>query len=532
MIAIEKIFIFVLLFWKCLSQSYILEIDQGRLSGKARYDIKGGIFYSFQRIPYAKPPVGELRFKEPEPADKWDDILDATVDLPKCSQGLDLISTSEDCLYLNVYTPQFPSEDYDTLKDVMVWIHGGAFAGGSAREEEQGPEMLIPSDVVFVAINYRLGVFGSFHLEDTSLEYPGNLQMKDQALALKWVQSNIVRFGGNPDSVTIFGGSAGGASVHYHVLSPLSAGLFHNAIIESGTATVDWARGSSNNGILLAQMLNIPTYNSSEMIQRLQSVNREEIMMIPALSLLEVGISGSPIVEQDRNSETAFLTEDPLTIIKQGTYNHVPIMIGYADIDGALLGIHLSPEDITDQETYDFYVESGFFEHPLVQMVTDVVFGHPAYSAAKEHVKTANSPIYFYRFSADTAINIVKVNEPAISHLKGATHGDETGYFFNSTLRNAITVEPGSNEEKASERVVKLWTNFAKYGNPTPEEDSTDFLWMPITEETFYYAEIATYETTLDVNPDEKSMNFWDEFGNTQVTNKFYKRMQSLLRNL
>jgi carboxylesterase type B len=137
---------------------------------------------------------------------------------------------SEDCLFLNVYTQQLPLDTINTLKPVMVWIHGGGFSTGSSKSDLYGPEFLLTEDIVLVTINYRLGIFGFLSFEDASLEVPGNAGLKDMVMALKWVQKNISKFSGDPNNVTVFGESAGGMSVHYLVLSPLAAGItvLHN----------------------------------------------------------------------------------------------------------------------------------------------------------------------------------------------------------------------------------------------------------------------------------------------------------------
>nr|AHH02590.1 carboxylesterase [Holotrichia parallela] len=525
---LNRIIIFAL-FHMCACQEYIVEIDQGRLSGAAGYDRYGGIYYSFLSIPYAKPPVGELRFKEPQPADSWSGILDATVDLPQCSQfGVD----NEDCLYLNVHTPQAPSDSYDDLMDVLVFIHGGGFNAGDGRKSSVGPEFLMPENVVLVSINYRLGIFGSFNLDDASLGYPGNLLMKDQVLALKWVQSNIAKFGGNPDSVTISGQSAGGASVHYLILSPLATGLFHKAIIQSATAISPFSIGLPNNGIFLAEVLDITTTNATEMLNELHSRSVSEINEAQRTvgSMVFSNSWGSiafPIVEQEMEGQSVFLPDEPLSMIQQGTYNHVPMLIGYTSIDGAVFtlldpeGIFQFPSDlgieIWSQEAVDllnrmheFYVKSEFFEHPLIQQYTDVYFGYPAYRTAREHKRTTNSSIHFYRFSADTELNFVK---PILgfSDVEGALHGDELSYIFNTTYHSSFPIQSGSVEDLAIDRVVKLWTNFAKHADPTPDDSSTNSEWSPLTDDAFNYVDIGSIETVLGVDPDSRSMQFWNE---------------------
>ena len=204
-----------------------------------RWQTRDGRYYSvFRGIPYAKQPVQERRFIVPEELDEedtWDGIVDFNRDVPKCYQtdmmlgGFDV--GREDCLQLNVYSPDLKP---NSPLPVMVWIHGGGFVIGSGSSVLQGPGFLMDHDVVVVSINYRLGIFGFLSLETE--DAPGNLGLWDQRMALVWVRKNIAYFGGNPNKVTIFGESAGSMSVNFHLLSPQSRGLFHQAIMQSGTA--------------------------------------------------------------------------------------------------------------------------------------------------------------------------------------------------------------------------------------------------------------------------------------------------------
>nr|BAN20911.1 hypothetical protein [Riptortus pedestris] len=210
----------------------VVETTYGQVRGYTMNSLKANQFFAFQGIPYAKPPVGELRFQAPEPPLAWEGIREATTPGPQCIQTSTSLIGVEDCLYLTVYSPNVTGN-----APVLVHFHGGAFLSGD--EAGYGPEYLIDENIVVVKVNYRLGIYGFLTFETPDL--PGNQGMKDQAMALKWVQANIARFGGNPNLVTIIGESAGGASVYNHIISPLSKGLFHRAISESGTSYSQWA---------------------------------------------------------------------------------------------------------------------------------------------------------------------------------------------------------------------------------------------------------------------------------------------------
>ncbi|XP_039299663.1 esterase E4-like, partial [Nilaparvata lugens] len=178
---------------------------------------------------------------DPEPFGKWLGIFNGTKEATKCLQVNEFlpgnqVEGSEDCLYLNVYTPSRNGVGYP----VMVFIHGGGFVGGAATSDLYGPDkLLLTKDIILVTIHYRLGFLGFASLDD--VDFAGNYGLKDQSLALKWVKENIAKFGGDGDKVTVVGESAGAASAHFHILSPQSQGLVQRAILLSGTADCPWA---------------------------------------------------------------------------------------------------------------------------------------------------------------------------------------------------------------------------------------------------------------------------------------------------
>ncbi|XP_063223164.1 pyrethroid hydrolase Ces2a-like [Bacillus rossius redtenbacheri] len=273
-----------------MSEFVTVDISQGRLRGKrVTSDATGSTFYSFQGIPYAKPPVGPLRFKPPEEADSWTGTRDALQEgacAPQINFFTKTLDGTEDCLFLNVYTPQWPAR---TPKVVMVWIHGGAFVLGSGDSDMYGPDYLVAEDVVLVTINYRLGALGFLYLE--GCDVTGNNGLRDQVMALKWVRDNIAQFGGDPGNVTIFGESAGGASVHLLMLSPLARGLFHRAIAQSGTALLSGCHTtcdvSSRRAVRLAKLLGCSSEDPQAVADYLRTVPAEKIVAQQSECLLE-----------------------------------------------------------------------------------------------------------------------------------------------------------------------------------------------------------------------------------------------------
>ena len=223
------------------ADSLTVKTAQGKVQGKT---INDGKVRAFLGLPYAAPPVGDLRWKAPEPPAKWKGVRDATHYGARCIQApvfKDMVfqdsGPSEDCLYLNVFTPA--SAKGNSKLPVMFWIHGGGYSGGSASEPRHNGDFLPTKGVVLVTINYRLGVFGFLATSDLAKEAggaAGNYGLLDMVAALQWVKANIAKFGGDPGNVTIFGESAGSFAVSTLMASPPAQGLFQKAIGESGGA--------------------------------------------------------------------------------------------------------------------------------------------------------------------------------------------------------------------------------------------------------------------------------------------------------
>ena len=221
-------------FWKDVLQPELPQRNTatGAVSGTYLTTVRGSCIAAFQGIPYALPPVGPLRFMDPQPAAPWEGVLKAHQPGPVCPQdGIPPWQESEDCLFLNVYSPCQPSEE---PLPVMIWVHGGSYRGGSGGTWWYGPEYLLDSGVILITLNYRLIPLGFISLESPSM--PGNQGQKDVVMALKWIQDNIVNFGGDANRVTVFGESSGSDMVVSLLVSPLASGLFSGVIGESGAS--------------------------------------------------------------------------------------------------------------------------------------------------------------------------------------------------------------------------------------------------------------------------------------------------------
>ncbi|KAJ4447025.1 hypothetical protein ANN_09013 [Periplaneta americana] len=316
-------------------------------------------FYGFMGIPYAKPPLGDLRYKAPLPADPWDGVKDCVTEGSVCPQETFNGSYfgDEDCLFLNVYTPKIAPHGKTHLKPVMVWIHGGFFIIGSGNRDESGPDYLIDEGVVLVTINYRLGILGFLNLKTE--EAPGNAGLKDQILALKWVQENIAQFGGDPNRVTIFGQSSGAVCVHLLTLSPLAKGLFHNAISQSGTALVPWGFQTEDDRaaamtILTTRLLifdfKLEVLFSGGLLKIMKEMDPKKTvqfaslfgnLQVPISSIFngttDITISIGPTVDTDSPAGEVSIPKMPIDIIKSGEFSYVPYIMGMNSAEGLLV---------------------------------------------------------------------------------------------------------------------------------------------------------------------------------------------------
>ncbi|CAG7717815.1 unnamed protein product, partial [Allacma fusca] len=315
----------------------------------------GRNFIEWRGIPFGKAPVGPLRFASPLPFGKWEGIRDGSKFGGRCPEvsgfGIDL--GDEDCLNLNVSVPKVYTHQ---LLPVMVYFHGGIFQYGTGSTHR--PDYFMDEDVVYVNPNYRLGVLGFLNTGDTVIR--GNMGLKDQVLALRWVKENIQSFGGDPNNITIFGESAGGASVHYLTLLPSTQGIFSKAIVQSGIATAFWACLSTKEAVRFARKyakrFNCDTEESSKLVECLRSKTVAELLEEyedetgPGI-LIRPDLEYTPFLPsiEGVNDEEAFLVEHPLRILADGRAHGVPMMIGANADEGLLSSIALyNSEEMAD----------------------------------------------------------------------------------------------------------------------------------------------------------------------------------------
>ncbi|XP_002072946.3 esterase B1 isoform X2 [Drosophila willistoni] len=543
----------------------VASTTMGKVRGryqKYRSGERGG-YYSFKGMRYGAAPIGARRFRAAEPEKPWTGIRDASREGQSCPHKnmiLDTFKGGEDCLFVNVFTTRMPSDDSNKVKlPVMVWLHGGGFSFGSGNSFLYGPDYLVAEDIVLVTLNYRLGPLGFL---TAGPDAPGNQGLKDQVLALKWVRDNIAAFGGDPEQVTIFGESAGASSVQMLLLSPLAKGLFHRAISQSGSALNPWsmAQSSSQRAARLAANLGYVGANNTEEIL-------DFLRRVPAMKLVEaapttltaedqrnnIGLPFVPVVEGYWNEESQlegefyeqpFLTEHPSEMYRKRNFNsEVAYMTGY-NTHEAMLFIRrlrknpqllqiiendfgrLVPHDLNVSDSHDrvtreirnFYLGNKHVGiesvDEMIALLTDLMFLQGIRRTARNHAKYGSAPIYLYRFSFDGALGLYKrmlgIPRP------GVCHGDELGYLFKFGFFN-LSLDPKSMEVQVKNRMVRMWTNFAKYGSPTPDhldDPNITTKWAPIDPSnvmnSLNYLDISA-TLAMKTNPEPERQRFWDQ---------------------
>ncbi len=478
-----------------------LDTPVGRLRG-VRETIQGTQLDTFLGIPFAKPPVGNRRFKRPEASDPWEGILDATNQPPSCFQVPDTAfdqhkgvlmwnpntNMSEDCLYLNVWAPSNRRYGEGQLRAVLVWIYGGGFYGGSATLDIYDARTLAAvNDIVIVSMQYRVGTIGFLHLGTGSA--PGNMGLVDQHYALQWIYNNIESFGGDRHQVTLFGESAGSVSVSLHLLSPLSQNLFKYAIMQSGTALCDWgieskAKATKRSRDVAEALGCDPDQPTNELVACLQQIDPSTIVNEMWYHQDDYNLI-TPILA---TVDGYFLTEHPAVSVKKGNFKKTSILLGGNKDEGSYFLIYalpylykrsrnkLMPQDdymtvveavahsdskaLIQAVNFEYKVPQNFIDDPhthrdlLDDMIGDYDFLCPVVNFANRYAELGN-PVYLYQFRHFTSAN-------TWPRWMGVMHGYEIDHVFGHPLNESLDYT--EEEKELSVRTMKYWTNFAKTG--------------------------------------------------------------------
>lgn len=461
-------------------------------SATAQVRVEGGLVQdvpatdgvrAFKGIPFAAPPVGELRWQAPHGVVPWEGERKATEFGARCMQGPifgDMIfrdgGPSEDCLYLNVWTP---ARSFSERLPVMVWIYGGGFQAGATSEPRQDGSRLAKKGVIVVSLNYRLGVFGFMAHPDLTKESghnaSGNYGLMDQAAALQWVKNNIAAFGGDPGKITIFGESAGSFSVSALMASPTSNKLFQRAIGESG------AFFSERGGTLGPKNLAESERAGVDFAKSLGANSIAELRAKPADEVLKAALKGGGFRFSPSIDGYFFPTDVP-AIYAQGKQSHVPLLAGW-NADEVRAGVTLAKQKPTVQsfsdqmrrafkddaaEALKLYPAKTDEEalESAASFASDSFIGYVTWKWIEMQYLNSHSPVYRYSFdkvppvAPDNKFNGV----PATAKDIGARHAGEIEYVFGQLKSLNVPLEQG--DWKVSDLMMSYWTNFAKKGDP------------------------------------------------------------------
>jgi para-nitrobenzyl esterase len=448
-----------------------VKTDSGIVEGK-----EDGAVRAFLGIPYAAPPVGELRWKPPVAAAKWGGVRKATEFGPHCMQGKvfgDMnfrdAGGSEDCLTLNVWVPAKTS---GAKLPVMVWIYGGGFVAGTTSEPRQDGTHLAQQGVIVVSMNYRLGIFGFFvHPElvkESGRNAAGNYGLLDQTAALRWVHDNIAAFGGDPGNVTIFGESAGSFSVSAQMASPLAKGLFQKAIGESGGAF--YSGGLSFEPRSVREEKDVKAVSAKLGVSTLA-----ELRAIPAQKMLDAfAPPQSPGFDFGPDVDGYFLPEPVPTIFAAGKQNDVPLLAGWNHDEGSF-EIAFNPqkptaESIKANAQKDFGDKAAEFLklypsdsdaqtlRSAEDFAGDKFIAFSTWVWLEAAAKTGKQPVYRYRF------DLGPPSDPKMPQM-GAYHSAEIEYVFGQ-LDSKADVKWSPETRALSAQMQKYWANFARSGDP------------------------------------------------------------------
>ena len=452
--------------WPGRANPLVASTEQGEVRGKY---INTRQVRAFLGIPFAAPPVGDLRWRPPQPAERWNGVRDASRYGHRCMQGriyADMIfqdpGPSEDCLYLNVFTPA--KAVHGKKLPVMFWIHGGGYQAGSASEPRHNGDFLPLKGVVLVTINYRLGVFGFLATPALAREddgAAGNYGLMDQVAALKWVHANIRAFGGDPDNVTIFGESAGSMSVSALMAATPAQAYFQKAIGESG--------GSMKLGEPGTPTLKDREEQGHAWAEALGAGSLGELRAIPAEKLLAAALKkGAPHFGPVIDGK--LLIEPVAASFAAGRQAHVPLLAGWNHDENTQLAEGMTAAKWRKFAQARFGDRAPEFLRLFPGETGDeaaqsaIAYGSATFIALdtwrwiEAQVKTGNAPVYRYRF---------ELPAPPSEFDPGgfAFHSDDIEYVFGT-----LATRPGAvwrpEDLRLSDVMMTYWTNFAKHGNP------------------------------------------------------------------
>ena len=449
--------------WTSVFAAPTAKVEQGLLKGTN----EDGLMV-YRGVPFAAPPVGDLRWRAPQPAAHWDGARNADKFAPQCLQTIPGISTSEDCLYLNVWSPAKSAKAHIP---VLVWIYGGGFVVGGTSPATYSGEKLAQKGVVLVSISYRLGPLGFLAHPGLSVESPqhvsGNYGLLDMIAALQWIQKNIAAFGGDPSKVTIFGESAGGIAVSELSASPLAKGLIQGAISESGGSfghpRAGGAPGENMRPLAIAERA------GEDLALAIGAKSVGDLRKLPGEALIAAGQTNRgaawPVVDG------WVIPDDQYKMYEAKQFNDTPILVGYNSDEGATFGPPRTSEAYVAgvRARYGSFADSLIKAYPTNEtnvpktardLTRDAAFGWSTWTWARMQTDQGKGKAYYYYFDQDPDY---PADSPQAGH--GSPHGMEVEYVFGHPTGGPAG-KPSATDLVISDAMATYWTNFAKYGDP------------------------------------------------------------------
>ncbi|XP_017776975.1 PREDICTED: venom carboxylesterase-6-like [Nicrophorus vespilloides] len=530
--------------YSCLAKDLPrVTLKDGSVEGYYKSTLSGTEYSAFEGIPYAYKPIGKYRFEEPKPIKPWKGTWQAKT-LSTCMQyyqytkpGDDFVIGDEDCLHVNVYTK---STNPKHLKNVIVFIHGGAFmfnSGGS-----YGERFLMDYDVIYVTFNYRLGPLGFLSTEDRVV--PGNNGLKDQQLALKWIKENIQRFGGNPDSVTLAGMSAGGSSVHYHTMAPIKndVQLFHKAIIQSGTALNPWSQteNSREKALKMGAILGCPTHDTYEMLKCMKLRPGKQI--VAAVKQFQPWLYNpfTPFgVVVDKWSENPIVPQHPYKTLKEKNVMSVPTIFSNVQSEGLYPSAefygdnHFDEIDARWNEIIPHLLEYNYTLNPtekldvsskikqfyfgnekpsrdnfnkFIEMISDRIFLVDIEKSVRLHAAANEESTYYYYYGYQALHSKV---EPRLKtrNIFGPAHGDDTILILSTNIDTTSNKE----DKEMSTILQDMWVEFCA----TKKPKVLDVNWESVSKDVSKPIKFLRINSKDDIHMEQKEylgnrINFWN----------------------
>ncbi|XP_076311232.1 acetylcholinesterase-like isoform X1 [Tachypleus tridentatus] len=529
-----------------LEETPLIHTNKGLVRGKTIKTVTGKLVDVYLGISYAKPPVGKYRFRHPKPIDPWKDIFNATQKPKTCFQISDTFfgnfsgtkmwdpntPLSEDCLKLNVWVPH----QKPTKAAVLVWIFGGGYYSGTSTLNVYDAKILSTEEqMIVVSMNYRVASLGFLFFDRSDV--PGNAGLFDQLMALEWVRDNIAAFGGDPNNITLFGESAGAASVGLHLLSPLSRNLFNRGILQSGSATSPWAiidhKESEKRGLRLAEAVKCPhdPRDLDAVVNCLRNVDPMDLVMNESGSMGVIDFPFVPVVDG------AFIDEHPTVSLVTKNFKKTNILMGSNSEEGTYWIIYYLTELFKkDEEVYltreDFinsmkelnpYIgedaqQAIIFQYTdwlnpnssiHIRDAIDKIVGDYHFTCSvnefAHHYAKAGNEVYMYYFIHRSSVN-------PWPRWMGVMHGDEIPFVFGEPLNPALRYT--KEEVLLSKKMMRYWANFAKSGNPNTENAGTrdEVYWVTRTEGGKEYMTLSVQSPKINRGPRAEYCAFWQHY--------------------